>query len=428
GLLPNPEIPQNPAERGKSLDFELRGDADILPRYDGNLARFKDALRSQEIVEERRTAYVALTRARRSLDVSGAYWYGDNAYSKKESKFLNELIAWADGSGLASVELAATEAGEVNPMLGLRERFVRDWPGPAIPAVDADPAFPDGWRAASLDAGVQTSLVEALEPAARASFDALAADRVQLAAHLLEREAADRAIRSPGGDRIPLTLSASSLMDHALCPKRFYWTRVRPLPRFSGPAARIGTEIHRWIERRAAGQGRLLESDDTVDLTQEELAGDPGRVDRLRQAFLGSRFADRTPLFAERAFLLRVGAFAVGGRIDAIYGEADGPWEIVDWKTGSGRADALQLELYGLACTEIWHKAPEDLTLTYYYLARDEAVSHPMGDPADVRARVETTLSSIEAGTYEPTPGRWCTFCDFKGFCDAGKAWLAENV
>ena len=28
GLLPNPKIPQNPAERGKSLDFELRGDAD----------------------------------------------------------------------------------------------------------------------------------------------------------------------------------------------------------------------------------------------------------------------------------------------------------------------------------------------------------------------------------------------------------------
>ncbi|HEX3300187.1 MAG TPA: ATP-dependent DNA helicase [Actinomycetota bacterium] len=427
GVLPNPEIPQNPAERGKSLDFELRGDADILPRYDGNLSRFKDALRSQELIEERRTAYVALTRARRTLDMSGAFWYGDNAYPKKESKFLNELIAWGGDSGLASVELSAAEAGEVNPMLGLRERFVRDWPGPAAPPAADDPAFADGWRATALDGAVQTSLVEALEPSARASFDALAADRVQLAAHLLEREAADRAIRSPGGDRIPLTLSASSLMDHALCPKRFYWTRVRPLPRFSGPAARIGTEIHRWIERRAAGQGRLLESDDAVDLTQEELAGDPGRVDRLRQAFLGSRFAERTPLFAERAFLLRVGAFAVGGRIDAIYGEADGPWEIVDWKTGSGAADPLQLELYGLACTEIWQKAPEDLTLTYYYLARDEAVSHPMGDPADVRSRVEATLASIETGTYEPTPGRWCTFCDFKGFCDAGKAWLAQN-
>ena len=38
-LLPNPKVPQNPAERGKSLDFELRGDADILPRYEGNLRR-----------------------------------------------------------------------------------------------------------------------------------------------------------------------------------------------------------------------------------------------------------------------------------------------------------------------------------------------------------------------------------------------------
>jgi DNA helicase-2/ATP-dependent DNA helicase PcrA len=426
-LLPNPKVPQNPAERGKSLDFELRGDAEILPRFEGNLSQFKDALRAQEMIEERRTAYVALTRARKTLDASGAYWYGDNVFPKRESRFLNELMAWAADTGLATAEVTATEPGEENPMLGLRQRFVRDWPGPARPEA-VDPVFPGGWRDAALDAGgSQLALVDALDPSARASYDALAADRVQLATHLLERETAD-GMRSPDGDRIPHTLSASSLMDHARCPKQFYWTRVRPLPRFSGPAARIGTEIHRWIERRAAGQGRLLEADDVVDLTQEELAGDPGRVDRLRQAFLGSRFADRTPLFAERAFLLRVGAFAVGGRIDAIYGEPDGPWEIVDWKTGSGAADALQLELYGLACTEIWHKAPEDLTLTYYYLARDEAVSQPMGDPALVRSRVEASLSAIEAGVYEPTPGRWCGFCDFKSFCGAGRAWLAENA
>ena len=89
-------------------------------------------------------------------------------------------------------------------MLGLRERFVRDWPGPAVPsAAEPDPAFADGWRGAALDAGVQTSLVEALDPAARASFDALAADRVQLAAHLLEREAADRATGRPAATASP---------------------------------------------------------------------------------------------------------------------------------------------------------------------------------------------------------------------------------
>ena len=425
-LLPNPKVPQNPAERGKSLDFELRGDADILPRYDGNLSAFRDALKAQEIIEERRTAYVALTRARKTLDASGSYWYGDNAFPKKESRFLNELMAWGADSGLASVDTAATEAGEDNPMLGLRERFVRDWPGPAL-AVAADPLFTGGWRPAALEPAGQAALIEALEPAARASFDSLATDRIQLATHLREREAAE-GLRSVEGDRIPRTLSASSLMDHARCPKQFYWTRVRPLPRFSGPAARIGTEIHRWIERRASGQGRLLEADDAVDITQEELAGDPGRIERLRQAFLTSRFADRAPLFAERAFLLRVGGFAVSGRIDAIYGEPDGPWEIVDWKTGVGAADPLQLELYGLACAEIWHKAPEDLTLTYYYLARDEAVSHPMGSPDAVRARVQASLSSIAGGEFEPTPGRWCGYCDFKGFCQTGRTWLADNA
>jgi DNA helicase-2/ATP-dependent DNA helicase PcrA len=309
-------------------------------------------------------------------------------------------------------------------MLGLRERFVRDWPGPAVPD-ETDDLFPDGWRAAALAEAVQPSLIDALHAEDRAAFEALAADRRGLATHLREVEGAD-AVHPV--TRAPKTLSASSLVDYDRCPKRFYWSAVRPLPRFSGPAARIGTEIHRWIERRAAGQGRLLEADDDVDLTQEELAGDPGRVERLRQAFLTGPYADRTPLFAERAFLLRVGPYAVGGRIDAIFGDPDGPWDVVDWKTGTGEADALQLELYGLAAVEIWHKPPEDLTLSYCYLARDEVVTVPMPDPVEVRARIQREIDAIEAGLFEPTPGRWCGYCDFRGFCDAGKNWLTANA
>jgi DNA helicase-2/ATP-dependent DNA helicase PcrA len=218
------------------------------------------------------------------------------------------------------------------------------------------------------------------------------------------------------------------VIDYARCPKRFYWTSVRPLPRFSGPAARIGTDVHKWIERRANGQGRLLEIDDVPDLAQEELVGDPGRVDRLRQAFLESSYSARTPLFAERAFLLRLDGFTVGGRIDAIYGDPHGPWEVVDWKTGHGEADPLQLEVYGLACAEIWGKRAADLTLTYFYLARGEGVSQPMGDPAEVRERISAHLNSIEAGEFDPTPGPWCVHCDFRSFCDAGTTWLASNA
>jgi hypothetical protein len=123
----------------------------------------------------------------------------------------------------------------------------------------------------------------------------------------------------------PTSVSASGVIDYATCPKRFYWSSVRPLPRFSGPAARIGTEVHRWIERRSVGQGTLIEPDEVPDLTAEELAGEPGKVDRLRQAFLESRFAGVVPRYTERAFLLSLDGSVVGGRIDAIFGEDDGP-------------------------------------------------------------------------------------------------------
>jgi DNA helicase-2/ATP-dependent DNA helicase PcrA len=374
-----------------------------------------------------------MTRARRTLHVTGAHWYGENLRAKEAGPFLRELKDWVVETKHATWDPGADIDEEHNPILGYRERLVRDWPGPAVPS-ESDAAFPEGWRRAALDAsaagGVQGSLLEGLETAERERLAAATADRRGLARHLREREALDGV--APGV-AVPGTVSVGGVIDYARCPKRFYWTSVRPLPRFSGPAARIGTEIHTWIERRSAGQGQLLELDDAPDLTAEELAGEPGRIERLRQAFLASRFVDRVPLFAERAFILRVDGFAVAGRIDAVFGDGvDAPWEVVDWKTGMPPATddplaGLQLDLYGLACVEVWGKRPEDLTLTYLYLGAGEERSHAMGDPDEIRARVGTSLSAIAAGAFDPSPGLWCHHCDFLSFCDAGKARVAGD-
>ena len=94
GLLPSTRIQHNPAERGKSMDFELRGDAKILPKFDGVLSHFKQDLQAQEEYEERRTAYVAMTRARRRLFCTGAHWYGENINAKEGGQFLRELAGW----------------------------------------------------------------------------------------------------------------------------------------------------------------------------------------------------------------------------------------------------------------------------------------------------------------------------------------------
>ncbi len=328
GLMPSKRIQQNPAERGYSLDFELRGDAAILPSFDGVLSHFKRDLQAQEVIEERRTMYVALTRARRSLHVSASNWYGENVRAKGPSEFFAELADWGTTTEEADVTIEAADAPRATTRSPSRTRCSatasrscatgRDRRGPTTPTRPSPtdggaPPWPRSRRGA-----VQTALVDALDADDREAFERVTIDRRQLASHLREREAVEG---GPSVERVPQAVGASDLITYVQCPKRFYWSRVRPLPRFSGPAARIGTEIHAWIERRARGQGQLLEFDDRPDLTDEELAGDPGRVERLRESFLASRFADVSPLYAERAFLLRLGEFTVGGRIDAIFGD-----------------------------------------------------------------------------------------------------------
>jgi DNA helicase-2/ATP-dependent DNA helicase PcrA len=201
---------------------------------------------------------------------------------------------------------------------------------------------------------------------------------------------------------------------------------VRPLPTFGGPAARIGTDIHRWIERRSSGQTTLIELDDVPDLAPEELAGDPGRVERLREAFLASRFEGQVPLYTERPFLLSIEEFVVSGRIDAVYGTPGGPWEIVDYKTGrrpppDDPTTALQLDVYALACVEVWRKRPEDLTVTYLYLSSGEEDSRPAGDPALTGERVLASLRAMADGRFDATPGEQCRWCDFLSFCGPGR-------
>jgi DNA helicase-2/ATP-dependent DNA helicase PcrA len=355
--------------------------------------------------------------------------------AKGVGRFLVELLTWARRGGGAvwpADEPGAEdgEAAQTNPLEGYRQRFVRPWPGPARHD-DRDELFAEGWRRAAVSAHergrVAAASLETLSPDERMSFEESSAARRTLATHLRAQEAEvdERPAR-------PSTVSVGGLIGYARCPKLYYWSAVRPLPRFAGPSARIGTEIHRWIEMKSRGQATLLEVEDEPDVTVEELAGTPGKLEDLRSAFLRSRFADRVPLYAERPFLLPLEGIAIKGRIDAIYGLPDGPWEVVDYKTGRLPPDddplaRLQLDLYALACIEVWHKAPEDLRLTYLYLAAGEERSHTVGDVEAVRERIGSWLRGIGAAAFEPTPGPQCRFCDFRPFCDAGKAWVASN-
>ncbi len=180
GLFPDARVQQNPARKGSSLDVELRRDRELLPRFDDNMKAFTDALREQEVAEERRTCYVALTRAKQHLFVSSANWYGENLMAKGVGVF------WSSSrSGRAKAPERSgsrdTEGGadvpegdpRTNPLAGYRQRFVRPWPGPARPTTPTTSSRRDGGERRSRrarSAACTEALLEARPPATAPSW------------------------------------------------------------------------------------------------------------------------------------------------------------------------------------------------------------------------------------------------------------------
>lgn len=232
-------------------------------------------------------------------------------------------------------------------------------------------------------------------------------------------------------------LSVTGLVTYARCPRQFYWTVVRPLPRRPSAAAQLGTEIHRWIERRADRQLSLMDPDVDAHRCCGDRSRQEGGADlaqRLRESFLDSPWAALDPVRVEAPFVLAVGGHLVRGRIDAVY-ERNGRLELVDFKTGrvateGDRGAGTQLDLYGLAAIDAWGADIGRLRTTYCYLRTDGAplvvsTDWDSATVAAVRHRLAVALDALAEARFGPTPGAWCRSCDFVPFCPAGQS--AQN-
>jgi DNA helicase II / ATP-dependent DNA helicase PcrA len=222
-------------------------------------------------------------------------------------------------------------------------------------------------------------------------------------------------------------LAVTGLVSYARCPRQCFWDVIERRPRPLRPAARIGSLVHGWIEREAAGQGSLLEPADEPDPWIAE----------LKAAFLASPWARRRPRAVERPFVIAAGGTTVRGRVDAVYdrdASPDGGLEIVDFKTGRRPApdDAgagFQLGLYAVAGVDCWGRRPQELRTTEWYVREGAGVTLDWNAPAiaEVRNRLAELLEGVAAGRFGPLAGSYCGRCAHVAACPEGREATARQ-
>jgi DNA helicase-2/ATP-dependent DNA helicase PcrA len=358
-----------------SIPWTLRGDAPELPQWDWEQQDQKEWLASEKVFtdearahterEERRLAYVAFTRAKHTLVCTSSAWGGGRSKPSGPSPYLSDLLTLAEAGtgGFSSPHWIDPEGvGDTNPANASPERAV--WP--------FDPL---GLRRPAMEEAARAVLDQAAAPALEIDVDGGRWGReVRLA---LARQARERR-------RVPLVLpahiSASTLVELREDAAAVMQQLRRPIPRRPGTAARKGTAFHAWIEE-FYGSGGMLDLGEYpggADAHVDETLG----LREMAEIFEQSEWALREPAAIEVPIETRIGGTVVRGRIDAVFRDADGGWDLIDWKTGRPpapdrrAAKAVQLAVYRLAWSRL-KDVPLDTVRAAFFYVGDNLVVRP---------------------------------------------------
>jgi DNA helicase II / ATP-dependent DNA helicase PcrA len=351
-------------------------DRDELPRLrlpvpgSGDQAVVREALEDYVeewkdfgVAEEIRLGYVAVTRARHLLVCSGSWWRDGVKPCGPSALLLTVRQACDEGAGTVAHWADAPADEAINPAL-------EEWP---IGVWPADPLTSGRRRALTAAAELVTAAApHPLDPEVVLDGGDPVVEQWVRDADLLLRERARHA--SPTVDvPLPSHLSVSALVTLRRDPAELARRLRRPMPAAPAPQARRGTAFHAWLEERF-GAAKLVDLDELPG-SGDEFAAPDGALAELQEAFLASAWADRQPAEVEVPFETPLGPLTLRGRIDAVYADADGGFEVIDWKTGpppSGAeltAAAVQLAAYRIGWSRLTGIPVERVSAGFHHVA-----------------------------------------------------------
>jgi DNA helicase-2/ATP-dependent DNA helicase PcrA len=341
----NPLLPEFPGPTGpRGVDFKA----------------FTTAAGELATIDERRLAYVAITRAEQKVIASGSWWGPTQSKLRGPSAFLMDLHK---GATRPDVWTETPDPDAINPLLADVQYLT--WPV----QVDSTKRLAiqqeaELVKSAAIKLHDQSGLSEqeiALVESWQQDIDALVLQASQY-------ESVERLVR------LPASLSASQLIALNTDEEVFLKSLVRPMPRQPSSAADRGTTFHSWVET-FYGRRTLIDAESLAGAMDDEIYSDE-QLQALKSAFESGLFVDRTPVSLEMPFALVLGGRTLRGRMDALFkGTLEDPnasdqWLVVDWKTGkSGSANDLQLSIYRQAAALTLGVNPDQIQAVFYYVA-----------------------------------------------------------
>jgi ATP-dependent DNA helicase UvrD/PcrA len=346
--------------------------------------------REDHVAEERRLAYVAMTRARQRLFLSWAERYeGTRAW--RRSRFLGELM---DSGRVEERRVKGAGAGDTG------DRPVAPEPpegaGPTL-SFSAIAAYRECPRQHWFRYVVRLPAVQSVE----AQYGSAMHEVLMRAGAMRQR-----------GEEVRLA-DLELMLDGAWARTSF--ADARRAPALRALAGRQLAAFH--AAGGVADRPEMVERSFTTDLDNWRLRGIIDRVDRLPPPTLEGGEAGSS----------YEGKSTVGRRRSGLP-EAGGGWRLVDYKTGSAlpasrlRRD-LQLALYALGAREgLGLDGPLELEIVYLKDGK-HVVIPATGALLDEARRVGAEVAAaIADGRFEPRPERRrCSLCAYRLACDAAR-------